>query len=596
MNKNGWTFGACLTTLALIFSIGPTFASAELPRFPLKKGYARDDLKCPPDELGHRLDLERMAPEKGLGIEERPGPTQVPEAPRPAAALGTEPIFKGFEAGLEKLRRRLRIPGMAAGVVKDGELVWAKGFGYADVENGIKADAGTPWHIASVTKTFTAAIVLQLVEEGRLGLDDPLEKFGIRMKSPGVVRVRHVLTHTSEAEPGTFFRYSGRLWEHLAQVIERTSGRSFKDLLIERIIRRLDLSDTAPNKEMATEDYRFQDIRDRASVFYAVEGASPPKRQDLVLGFYAAGGLFSSVRDIALYNAAIDDGRLLKAETREMMFTPHRSPQGRTLPHGLGWFCQDVRGVRLIWHFGWHPDHASAFIVKAPDKGLSFMVFANSDKLSQPFSLLHGDILNSPAAQLFLKTFVFPGQRVPEITTKEAELEEIVLKAGGWKPVFSPFQRGFLFLCLAVFLTAPIVWAGGKIIGNRRARKAGYARERPSRGPRLGRSFALIFMMLSVLFMAALWRAPFLAYWPELPGWVDGITTFENIVLALPTLLAILSPGMLLFGVVAWIRKAGPLSARLHDTLLASFGLAFVLLLIEWHLVGLSYYWSYWLK
>ena len=164
-----WITGLSAT---LIFSIGPTFASVELPRLPLDIRHARVDLRCPPDELRHRLDLERMAPERGI------------------------------EAGLEKLSRQLRIPGMAAGVVKDGELVWAKGFGYADVENGIKADAGTPWHIASVTKTFAAAIVLQLVEEGRLGLDDPLEKFGVRMESPGVVRVRHILTHTSEAEPG----------------------------------------------------------------------------------------------------------------------------------------------------------------------------------------------------------------------------------------------------------------------------------------------------------------------------------------------------------------------------------------------------------
>ena len=596
MNKNKWTFGACLTTLALIFSIGSTFASAELPRFPLKQGHARVDLRCPPDELTHRLGLERKAPEKGLGIEERPAPTQVPEAPWPAAALGTEPILEGFEAGLEKLRRQLRIPGMAAGVVKDGELVWAKGFGYADVENGIKADAGTPWHIASVTKTFAAAIILQLVEEGRLGLDDPVEKYGIRMKSPGVVRVRHVLTHTSEAEPGTFFRYSGRLWEHLAQVIERASGKTFKELLVERVIGRLDLSDTAPNKETAAEAYPFEAVRSRASAFYAVEGDSPPKRQDLVLGFFAAGGLFSSVRDMARYDAAIDDGRLLKAETREMMFTPHRSPQGRTLPHGLGWFCQDLRGTRLVWHFGWHPDHASALIVKAPDKGLSFMVFANSDKLSQPFNLLHGDVLNSPAALLFLKTFVFPGGDLPEIAAKEAEVEEIILKAGGWEPVFGPFQKGFLYLCLAAFLSAPVVWAAGRIIGKRRARKAGYALRRPALGLRLGRAYTLIFMMLCVLFTAALWRAPFLAYWPEVPGWIDGISTFENIVLALPTLAAVLSPGLLALVVFTWTRKRGSLAGRLYYTLLGTLGIGFVLLLVQFHLVGLSYYWAYWLK
>mgnify|MGYP001091550138 FL=1 len=523
----------------------------------------------------------------------------------PPAPPGSGPGFEEFEAKLERLRQQLRIPGMAAGVVKDRELIWAKGFGFADLENGIEASPETPWHIASVTKTFAAAIVLQLVEEGRLGLDDPLERFGVRMKSRGIVRVRHILTHTSEAEPGTFFRYSGRLWEHLAPVIENASGRTFKELLVERVIGRLGLSDTAPNKEAAAEAYPFEDVRGRASAFYAVEGDSPPKRQDLVLGFYAAGGLFSSVRDMAVCDAALEDGRLLKAETREMMFTPHRSPKGRVLPHGLGWFSQDLRGTRIVWHFGWHPDHASALIVKAPDKGLSFMVFANSDKLSQPFNLLHGDVLNSPAALLFLRTFVFTGGDLPEISVKEAVAEDIVLKAGGWKPALNPVQKGFLFVCLSGFLTAPFIRAAGRIIGRRRAKKTGHVPGHPAWGLRLGRAYALIFMMLCVLFSAALWRAPFLAYWPELPGWIDGLSTFENIVLALPTLLALLSPGLILFAVLIWIGRTGSLSgrardtvlaARLHDTLLAALGIGFVLLLDHWHLVGLAYYWDYMLN
>jgi hypothetical protein len=103
-------------------------------------------------------------------------------------------------------------------------------------------------------------------------------------------------------------------------------------------------------------------------------------------------------------------------------------------------------------------------------------------------------------------------------------------------------------------------------------------------------------MMLCVLFSAALWRAPFLVYWPELPGWIDGISSFENIVLALPTLLAVMSLGLLLLAVCTWIRSSGSLAARLHDSLLAALGIGFVLLLDHWHLVGLAYYWDYMLK
>jgi CubicO group peptidase (beta-lactamase class C family) len=514
----------------------------------------------------------------------------------PKAAEADGRVLEEFGRGLENLRQQLRIPGMAAGVVKDRRLIWAKGFGFADVEKGIEASPSTPWHIASVTKTFAAVILLQLVEEGKLGLDDPLEKFGIAVKSRGTVRVRHILTHTSEKAPGTFFRYSGRRWEHLARVIQEASGKPFKDLIVERISRRLGLSDTAPNRESASEAYPFEDIRKRASVFYGMDEAFRPKRQELVLGFYAAGGLFSSVRDMAVYDAAIDGDVLLKPETRALMFAPHVSEAGHVLPHGLGWFCQDLHGTRLVWHFGWHPDHASALMVKVPEEGLSFLLFANSDKLSQPFNLLHGDLLNSPAALLFLKTFVARGEALAEIADREAVTEDISLKAGGWKPAASGAQKAFLICCRLAFLSAPLVWTAGWVARKHRAKDGGRELLGEGRGIVFIRIYALFVMALCVLMMAALQEAPFLMYWPELPGWIDGISLAENVVLALPTLLSALSFGWLLLTAFVWTRQAGSLVSRLHDTFLAAFTIGFTALLDHWHLVGISYYWEYLLK
>jgi CubicO group peptidase (beta-lactamase class C family) len=505
-------------------------------------------------------------------------------------------IFKEFEGGLERLRRLLRIPGMAAGVVKGRRLVWAMGFGLADAEKGVEASMSTPWHIASVTKTFAAVILLQLVEGGKLSLDDPLEKFGIKTDGWRVVRVRHILSHTSETEPGTFFRYSGRRWEHLARVIEQASGRPFKDLLADRIIKRLALRDTAPNKESESEVYPFEDVRRRAAVFYRLNKSLHAERQEPVLGFYAAGGLFSSVRDMAIWDAAIDAGLLLKPETRAAMFTPCTSPTGQILPHGLGWFCQDVRGVRLVWHFGWHPDHASAFLLKVPAKNLSFMIFANSDKLSQPFNLLHGNVLDSPAALLFLRTFVFPGDVPPEIVNGEAVTNDIVLKAGGWKPVLTRAEKALLFCFGLGFLSAPAFWIVDRITRSRRGRGKGKFSAGPERASRVVRLYALATVVLGFAFLGVLLRAPFLVYWPELPGWIDGISLIENIILALPTLLAVLTFGLLVSAGFVWVKAYWTLSGRLHFTILAALMAGFVLLLDNWHLVGLSYYWNYLLK
>ena len=107
-----------------------------------------------------------------------------------------------FEAELENLRQEMKIPGMSAAVVKDGQLVWARGFGYADVENGIPATPETPYHLASVTKTFAAVVIMQLVQEGKLSLDDPVSRYGVSLPEGDKVLVRHLMSHTSEGTPG----------------------------------------------------------------------------------------------------------------------------------------------------------------------------------------------------------------------------------------------------------------------------------------------------------------------------------------------------------------------------------------------------------
>ncbi len=83
-----------------------------------------------------------------------------------------------LETLLENLRQDLKIPALSAAVVKDQKVIWAKGFGYADVENKIPATEHTPYHLASLTKTFASTIVMQLVQGGKIKLDDPVSKYG----------------------------------------------------------------------------------------------------------------------------------------------------------------------------------------------------------------------------------------------------------------------------------------------------------------------------------------------------------------------------------------------------------------------------------
>ncbi len=152
-----------------------------------------------------------------------------------------------FETLLESLRHELKIPAYSAAIVKDQKVVWAKGFGYADVDNKIPATEHTAYHLASLTKTFASTILMRLVQDGKIKLDDPVSKYGITLESEGVIRVRHLLSHTSEGNPGEQYRYNGNRFAELDKVVERASGKSFAELLITNILDPLGMSETAPN-------------------------------------------------------------------------------------------------------------------------------------------------------------------------------------------------------------------------------------------------------------------------------------------------------------------------------------------------------------
>lgn len=165
---------------------------------------------------------------------------------RPAQRSDAERIAR-LETLLENLRQELKIPAYSAAIVKDQKVIWARGFGYADVENKIPATEHTPYHLASLTKTFASTILMQLVQEGKIKLDDPASKYGITLPSDGVITVRHLFSHTSEGNPGEQYRYNGNRYAELDKVIQKATGKSFGELLIANILDPLNMNETAPN-------------------------------------------------------------------------------------------------------------------------------------------------------------------------------------------------------------------------------------------------------------------------------------------------------------------------------------------------------------
>jgi CubicO group peptidase (beta-lactamase class C family) len=323
-----------------------------------------------------------------------------------------------LDASLEILRRVYAIPGLSAAVVADQRVVWEKGFGFEDVERGRAATPDTPYPVASLTKTFTSALLLQCVEEARLNLEDPIQKYTTRIPEAGAT-VRDVLAHTSEQTPGQVFRYNGDRFLELTAVVEACAGQPYRVALARRILDPLAMRDSVPGHDLESLDPTFQPLFDpgmleryravlrriakpysRANPLGLAPSDYPPR------GINASAGLVSTVRDLASYDAALDLHLLLAEETQEGAWTPTVSRGGGTSPYGLGWFVQQYRRERVVWHFGDWPGSFSSLLLKVPERNLTLILLANSDGLSEPFPLAGGDVTSSTFAALFLRLFL----------------------------------------------------------------------------------------------------------------------------------------------------------------------------------------------
>lgn len=312
-----------------------------------------------------------------------------------------------LEKRFEELRERHRIVGIGAVIVKDQAIVWSKGFGLANVETRTPVTDSTVFHLASLTKPVAATVLLQLVDEGKVSLDDPVTKYGITLTADGPILVRHLLSHTSERVPGTRYSYSGNRFGALDRVIEQADGRSVAAAIQARIVAPLGLKWMAPNPGSPA----FAESGKSRPPFLAnlASGYQPDRTPPEPLAYPAyfggAAGLVSTVRDYAAFSMALDRDLLLKPATRALAWTPTRDADGRDLPYGLGWFTTTYKGARVIWHYGYWTANSS-LIVKLPERGYTLVIAANTDGLSSPYPLGSGRLETSDWARAFLDAFL----------------------------------------------------------------------------------------------------------------------------------------------------------------------------------------------
>lgn len=356
-----------------------------------------------------------------------------------------------IQARIDEILNRWPAVGLAVGVVRNGQLESFHGHGLADIETHAPVTEDTVFRIGSVAKTFTAIAVMQLWERGLIDLDTPANDYlrGYRLvptdPSFGPATIRHLLTHTAGipdvvhiadllhpgwgafgmrpaahsvelgarlpslaeyyrgslrivAEPGTVFAYTGHGFATLGQIVEDVSGTPLEVYLRRNIFEPLGMTNTDLERTGRIEAHlaRGYDLRRG--------GASAVIDREWV--GRAAGGIYSSTRDMARYAAALlgegsnEHGTILHSPTLAAMFDPHFRPDPRLPGMGLGFFRSSVGQHRLVEHDGRLPGFNTTLIV-APDDGLGLVVSSNGTRggyawMPIEFERLIGDLLSAP--------------------------------------------------------------------------------------------------------------------------------------------------------------------------------------------------------
>lgn len=355
-------------------------------------------------------------------------------------------------------------------VAQHGEVIYAKGVGAANMETGAANTPHTKFGIASLTKQFTAALVLQQVERGKLQLDGKLSEYlaWYRQDTGQRITVEQLLHHTSglppdydnpafsdsaeamrhyepqafaekfcqpdlQAPPGTKWAYSNSGYVLLGLILERVTGRPFADLLRDEILQPLGMNDTGmDNNDLPQHGGAIGYTR------HAGPRYTPGPRLDRGHVF-SAGAMYSTAEDLFRWNQALSSDQLFSRVTREQMFRPGMNDWA------YGWFVTTISsgrpgaGATLAEMRGDLPGNYFSWILRYPEQDAVIIVLRNSYESTEHFE-------ENLQAVLFGRLPHFPRRSVKDIAAHTA-LATFVPLVTHWR----------LVLCL-LFLSAGLTW------------------------------------------------------------------------------------------------------------------------------------------
>jgi CubicO group peptidase (beta-lactamase class C family) len=298
-------------------------------------------------------------------------------------------------------------PGCAVAVVDRGRVVFARGYGLADLDRRVRITPDTVFDIASTSKQFTAASILLLVERGRLALDDDVRKYLPELPRPAggaVITLRHLLYHTSglpdyielltrsgkgmadvttdadamavlaahpalEFAPGSAFHYSDSGYFLLSQVVRRATGESLRDFAAGNLFAPLGMRDT-----------EFLDDETHASPRRAVAYSPAPgggfRRDESAWNQTGDGAVNTTVLDLARWDENFSTGAVGGRRLIDDLLTPGTLDDGHPLPYAGGLNLDQYRGLRRIRHAGSWVGY-SAELMRLPERRLSVITLCN---------------------------------------------------------------------------------------------------------------------------------------------------------------------------------------------------------------------------
>jgi D-alanyl-D-alanine carboxypeptidase len=312
---------------------------------------------------------------------------------------------------LEHLKSSRHV-GVSVAVMKDGAVVHAGGYGWADLEQRVQVRPETWFLVGSITKPFTSTLVMKMVEEGSIDLEAPAKQYlPFLPEAWDAVRVRHLLNHTSgipsytsmkemwerqredvafeeivrmsfdkplEFPPGEKWSYNNTGYVMLGMILERVAGRPFEEILKEHILQPAGLKVTAMNEWKGIVPHRARG--------YNVGRRGPENAEYLSMKWpFSAGALGSTAAELVAWSAAFDDGRLLSPSSLEKMARPTKLANGSSFEYGFGWGLERTGGYEVL-HHGGGINGFSSFLLRIPKERFAVAVLMNAEEAAEPIA------------------------------------------------------------------------------------------------------------------------------------------------------------------------------------------------------------------